>query len=73
MKPETSQSFIYQRVSANITAKIAASGMSQNAVADQLGVTSGNFSIQLRSGNFKIERLYSLAQILKCNIEEFFQ
>lgn len=73
MTPETSQSDIYQRVSANITARIAASGMSQNAVADQLGITSGNFSIQLRSGNFKIDRIYSLAQILGCDIAEFFK
>jgi transcriptional regulator with XRE-family HTH domain len=72
MTTEASQSDIFKRVSANITAAILASGMSQNAVAEKLGVNSGNFSNQLRTGNFRIDRLYSLAEILDCDIGDFF-
>jgi DNA-binding Xre family transcriptional regulator len=72
MTHNSSQSNIFKRVSANITAKILASGMSQNSVADKLGVESGNFSVQLRSGNFRIDRLDSLAEILGCHVGDFF-
>lgn len=72
MKTESSQSDIFKRVSANITARIAASEMSQNSVAEKLGLSSGNFSVQLKSGNFKIDRLNSLADILRCDIGDFF-
>jgi transcriptional regulator with XRE-family HTH domain len=68
-----SQSDIYERLSRNVKRKVRESGMSQNSIAKKLGVTRGNFSVQINSGTMKIRRLYSLASILGCDISEFFE
>ncbi len=68
--PEEMRKKIYGIVSANILSKIKASGMSQNSIARLLGVSSGNFSRQGRSGSFSLERLSKIAEILGCSIAD---
>jgi transcriptional regulator with XRE-family HTH domain len=58
-------------VSRNVRARIEQSGYTQNQVAELLGVDKGNFSAQIKTGNFKIGRLYSLAEILGCKAKDF--
>ncbi len=58
---------------AKLKAKIVEKGLLQEAVAMQLGITSGTFNYKLNNKTeFKASEIKKLSNILKLTIEEFY-
>jgi len=64
---------IIETVKSNIVKQTDVAGLSQAAVAERLGISRQALNEQINAGSIRISRLYEIAEILNCEVSDFFE